>query len=46
MSLEPNHINIKEVKHATTIIDITIIFAFKNPVKCSIDNVKSNFRWK
>jgi len=39
MSLEPNHINIKEVKYATNKINITIICAFKNPVKCSIDNV-------
>jgi len=39
MSLEPNHINIKEIKHATNKLDITIICAFKNPLKCSIDNV-------
>jgi len=35
MSLEPNHINTKEIKHATNKLDITIICAFKNPVKCS-----------
>jgi len=39
LSLRPNHINVKKVKHATNKLDITIICACKNPVKCSIDNI-------
>jgi len=39
MSLEPNHIDITKIKHATNKLDITIICSFKNPLKCSIDNV-------